>query len=185
MTDDVLLDLQESVKDTSAFSTLDDYGKICFNFLKLLETTNPTRIISPSHNNYICFQYSKKYSNKFTRPLNTDLFIENSTAFEESFCNFIEFCEDIKTEKVSIVDNVKWKEYLALKELLKIVYTLQQSIGSIGDSFDNPNQSRKRVGQLFENLIKLIIRKVGINCESRVVKIPIPGHELYNGMILI
>jgi len=153
--------------------------KICFNFIELLETTNPTHIISPSHNNFICFQYSKKYSNKFTRPLNTDLFIENSTAFEESFSNFIEFCEDIKTEKVSIVDNVKWKEYLALKELLKIIYTLQQSIGSIGDSFDNPNQSRNRVGQLFENLVKLIIRKVGITCESRVVKIPIPGHEDY------
>ena len=54
------------MKDTSAFSTLYDYGKICFTFLELLETTNPTRIISPSHNNYICFQYSKKYSNKFT-----------------------------------------------------------------------------------------------------------------------
>jgi hypothetical protein len=173
----MLLDLQESVKDKSAFNTIDDYHKICFFFLRLLETSKPTRIISPSHSNYICFQYGKRYNNRFTRPINTDLFIENSKVFEKSFNNFIEFLEDLKIEKASIINNIKWKEYIASKEINKIVYTLQQSIGCIGDSFDSPNQSRRRVGQLFENSVKLIIRKLGINCESRVVKIPIPGHE--------
>ncbi|MBX3057370.1 MAG: hypothetical protein KF770_12955, partial [Anaerolineae bacterium] len=52
----------------------------------------------------------------------------------------------------------------------------QQSIGSIGDSFGNPNQSRKRIGQLFETLIKLIIQEVGLECEPRTIKIPIPGY---------
>jgi hypothetical protein len=58
----------------------------------------------------------------------------------------------------------------------KVVYTLQQSIGCIGDSFENPNQSRKRVGQLFEILVKLIIQELGLECEPRTINIPIPGY---------
>ena len=58
---------------------------------------------------------------------------------------------------------------------------MQQAIGSVGDSFDNPNQSRKRVGQLFETLVKLIIQEVGLECEPRTINIPIsgfPGYEM-------
>lgn len=173
----MLLDLQESVKDKTAFCKLDDYHEICLYFLKFLETVNPTRIISPSHNNYICYLYSKEFKNRLTRPINTELFIETSTAFGKSFDNFIEFCEDLKTEEKSIVENVKWKGYITSREIDKVIYTIQQSIGSIGDSFDNPNQSRKRVGQLFEDLVRLVINRIGIKCESRTVSIPIPGHE--------
>jgi len=56
---------------------------------------------------------------------------------------------------------------------------MQQSIGCIGDSFDNPNQSRKRIGQLFENLVKIIINAIGIKCSSRRINIPIPGYSGY------
>ena len=65
-------------------------------------------------------------------------------------------------------------------EISKVVYTIQQSIGCIGDSFDNPNQSRKRIGQLFENLIKLIIKEIGLECEPRRINIPIPKFDGYN-----
>jgi hypothetical protein len=57
-----------------------------------------------------------------------------------------------------------------------VVYTLQQSVGCVGDSFENENQSRKRIGQLFESLVKLIIKGVGVTCEPRVINIPIPGY---------
>ena len=60
-----------------------------------------------------------------------------------------------------------------------MVYTTQQAIGSIGDSFDNPNQSRKRIGQLFETLVKLIIQEVGLICEPRTINIPIPNNPGY------
>ena len=56
-----------------------------------------------------------------------------------------------------------------------MVYTLQQSVGCVGDSFENENQSRKRIGQLFESLVKLIIKEIGVTCEPRVINIPIPG----------
>ena len=56
-----------------------------------------------------------------------------------------------------------------------MVYTLQQSVGCVGDSFENENQSRKRIGQLFETLVKLVIKEIGVTCEPRVINIPIPG----------
>lgn len=60
------------------------------------------------------------------------------------------------------------------------MYTIQQSIGCVGDAFENPNQSRKRIGQLFETLIKLLIQEVGLVCEPRTVNIPIPGYPGYS-----
>jgi hypothetical protein len=69
----------------------------------------------------------------------------------------------------------KYRKFLAGKGIERVIYTIQQSIGSIGDTFDNPNQSRKRVGMLFERLVMLLIRKVGAECESRTIKLPLPG----------
>ena len=49
----------------------------------------------------------------------------------------------------------------------------------MGDSFENENQSRKRIGQLFETLVKLVIKEVGAVCESRTINLPIPGFPGY------
>jgi len=72
------------------------------------------------------------------------------------------------------------KPYLDSNLINKVIYTLQQSIGCIGDSFENPNQTRKRIGQLFETLVKLIIKQIGLECEPRTIKIPIPGYDGYD-----
>ncbi len=63
-------DLQESVQDKSAFKKLDDYFKICCAFLSFIEIAKPTRIVSPSYQNYIFYQYDEEYRHKITRPLN-------------------------------------------------------------------------------------------------------------------
>ena len=65
-----LADLQESVQDRSAFKTLSDYLALCHIFLNFVKNEKLTRIISPSHSNYIFYQYSAKYGHKITRPLN-------------------------------------------------------------------------------------------------------------------
>jgi len=70
MIDITIEDLQESVKDTKAFGNLDDYFNICSSFLTLMENTKPTRIISPSHHNYIFYQYAEMHNHPLTRPLN-------------------------------------------------------------------------------------------------------------------
>jgi len=179
MKDITLGDLQVSVQDKSAFNNLEDYLTICHSFLAFIKKAKPTRIISPSHMNYVFYQYGKDFGHKITRPLNTELFYESSYNFKKTFERFADMLEDLKRYKEAAAERKINEEFIASNNINKIIYTIQQSIGSIGDSFDNPNQCRKRVGQLFENLVKLIIQEVGLHCESRTVKIPIPGHIDY------
>jgi hypothetical protein len=169
-------DLQASVIDKSAFGELTHYFMLGHTFLTLLEQTQPTRIVSPTHHNYVFFQYGETHGHRITRPLNTDLFIETADNFKSAFERFIAFLSDLKKLEKAIADHAATQGYLESSKINKVVYTIQQSVGSIGDSFDNPNQCRKRVGQLFENLVKLIIQEVGLECESRRVTVPIPGH---------
>ena len=174
MTEFVLPDLQASVRDRSAFGELGHYYALCHAFLRFTEETQPTRIVSPRHHNYVFYQYDEAYGHRITRPLNTNLFFESADSFKTAFERFTAFLADLKKLQEAVVDQPAKRSYLDSNEINKIVYTIQQSIGSIGDSFDNPNQSRKRVGQLFENLVKLIIQEVGLECESRRVTVPIP-----------
>jgi hypothetical protein len=120
-----------------------------------------------------------KLIHRITRPLNINLFFESADDFKAAFERFIAFLADLKRFQETVIDQDTKRGYLDSNEINKVVYTIQQSVGSIGDSFDNPNQSRKRVGQLFENLIKLTIQEVGLECESRQVTVPIPGYPGY------
>lgn len=174
-----LPDLQASIRDTSAFTSLKDYLQISRAYLGYLEETSPTRIISPSHHNYVFFQYPESQGHNLTRPLNTNLFFESSEEMAESFERFVDFLPVLKKQRERIADNKAYRSYIESGEINRVIYTLQQSIGGISDSFNNPNQSRKRVGQLFENLIKLTIQALGVDCESRTINVPIPNFPEY------
>lgn len=171
-----LADLQETVQDKSAFGRLEDYLTICRAFLAFVKKVRPTRIVSPSRPNYIFFQYDAAYGHKITRPLNTDLFVESAKGFTAAFERFVVFLGDLKRYQEKAITRKGNEQLVKSRAINKVIYTAQQAIGSIGDSFDNPNQSRKRVGQLFENLVKLIIQEVGAECEPRTINIPIPGY---------
>jgi hypothetical protein len=175
-----LADLRLKVQDTGAFHTLDDYHAICREFLSFLDDEQPTRIVSPTVPNYIFFQYDEQFNHRITRPLNSDLLYESAEAFERAFLRFTDFLADLKRFQERATQQPGRDAYSTSGEINKVVYTVQQAIGAIGDSFDSPNQSRKRVGQLFEKLIRLIIAEVGVLCEPRTVKIPIPGFAGYS-----
>jgi hypothetical protein len=174
-----LADLQASIRDKSAFGKLEHYFVLCHTFLTFIEETKPTRIVSPTHHNYVFYQYDETYGHKITRPLNSDLFLESADKFKTAFERFIAFLTDLKKFQKAVTDQSGKQDYLDSNEINKVIYTIQQSVGSIGDSFDNPNQSRKRVGQLFESLIRLVIQEIGLECESRTVTVPIPHHPGY------
>ena len=85
MSEPTLGDLQESLADKSGLASLEDYQMLGEAFLSFLEANRPVRIISPSHSNYIFYQYSSDFHNKITRPLNLDLFLESRTEFHNAF----------------------------------------------------------------------------------------------------
>jgi len=175
-----LINLQASVQDKSAFVQLKDYLTMAQAFLNYLQASNPTRIISPTYNNYIFYQYSKSDGYKITRPLNSNLFIESPEELKNKFERFISFLSDLKKFQNKIIENKTYKGYIESREIDKVIYTLQQTIGCVGDSFSNSNQSRKRIGMLFEVLIKLIIKQLGMECEPRTVNLPIPNQPGYS-----
>ncbi len=179
MTKISLADLQSSVVDTSAFGNLDDYSLICRALLDLFANTDPTRIVSPTDHNYMFFQYDGNFGHRITRPINAELFIEAPRNFKSAFERFVSFLGDVKKYKDVSSRQKRIIEYCLTNESNKVIYTIQQSIGCIGDSFENPNQSRKRVGQLFELFMKIIIQQVGLECESRSINLPIPGYDGY------
>lgn len=179
MKDVHLLDLQESVQDRAAFTHIDDYYKICTAFLDYFQKAQLTRIVSPAQPNYVFYQYGSVNGHVITRPLNSDLFIEVIDEFAVAYERFMSFLDDLAIYQEKIVDRKGVRKYIATNEINKVIYTLQQSIGSIGDSFSASNQARKRIGQLFERLIALIIQKVGLECESRTINLPIPEYDGY------
>jgi hypothetical protein len=174
-----LEDLQESVRDKTAFKHIADYAKLAIAFLNLIPRLKPTRIVSPNVKNYIFFQYGAKFSHRISRPLNTNLFIEDPHKLGKSFERFLSLLNDVRRFQRNVLDKKAYRSLLDSQEINKVVYTVQQSIGCVTDSFDSPNTARKRVGQLFENLIKLVIQQVGIVCEPRTITIPIPGYQGY------
>ncbi len=179
MTGLTLGDLQESVRDRTAFKKLDDYQVIGSAFLALLQAERPTRIVSPTQPNYVFYQYDQAYGHKITRPLNADLFNESAAGFKQDFDRFVEFLGDLRRLHKAASDQTGSREYLESNAINRMIYTLQQTVGCISDSFDDANQSRKRAGQLFENLIKLVIQAAGVECEPRKICIPIPDNPGY------
>lgn len=179
MTTVALADLQASIQDKAAFGRLSDYLTIGRAFLGYLEESQPTCIVSPTQSNYIFYQYGEGQGHRITRPLNTNLFIATPAGLEEAFSRFADFLADLRKWQEAAARRRKSGQILRSGEINKVVYTVQQAIGCIGDSFDNPNQARKRVGQLFENLVKLILQEVGMECEPRTITIPIPGYPGY------
>jgi hypothetical protein len=180
MKNDIKLDdLQASVQDKNAFNSLQDYYLLVKAFLNYIDKHKPTRIVSPTHNHYIFYQYGNAHAHKITRPLNSRLFVEDSQKFEQMIKRFSFFLSDLKKLEGGIIGKKNVESFLASNEINKSVYTIQQAIGCIGDSFTNPNQARKRIGQLFEQIIKLVIKEIGLECESRTINLPIPNNPGY------
>ncbi len=161
---------------TDAFRKLEDYEDLSMKFLASLSKYKPTRIVSPNAHNYVFFQYGSNYGHRITRPLNTDLLLELPDMFEKKVRQFHDVLEILRRATGNRTEAIRRKGF-DLSLIDSVIYTIQQTIGSIGDSLPNPNQSRKRVGQLFEGLIRLIIEAVGVNCEGRTIRIPIPGYS--------
>ncbi|HEX8773990.1 MAG TPA: hypothetical protein VF735_10305 [Pyrinomonadaceae bacterium] len=173
-------DLQASVQDKAGFTELEHYRRIGAAFLSFLADAKLTRIVSPTPPyNYIFYQYTAEHANKITRPLNSNLFIESALIFIEAFDRFVEFLADLKKFQEKTSNRKSAKAYLESNEINKVIYTTQQAIGCIGNSFRDSNQARKRIGQLFERLIKFIILEVGLECEPRTISVPVPEHPGY------
>ncbi len=168
--------LQQLVQGLEGFNALSDYEAVAQQFLEVMASSKPTRIIAPNCPNYVFFQYGPENGHRITRPLNTDLFVENPRKFATLLGQFHTVIDVLGSTKGNRAAALKTRK-LTPTTVDAALYTIQQCLGSVADSLPESNQARKRAGQLFEGLVKLIIGGVGVACDGRVVKLPIPGHD--------
>lgn len=169
-------EMQQAVCELRSLRSLTEYYDLTHKYLTYLAREKPTQIVSPTDPNYRFFQYGEPFGHKITRPLNFNLYECQARGFKSRFDRFADLLTALRKRKRPLNMDTRPGDFVSSGGVNSVIYTIQQSIGAIADSLHDSNQARKRVGQLFEALVKLILKEVGVECESRTVRLPIPGN---------
>jgi len=161
--------------DKSNFSNIQGFINFCNEYLSYIINNLQAIIVSQNENHYRFYQYDRSGNFQITRPINSNLMYD-SKSFEGNSKEYLKILKNIKTIN---------KNDSTIRELLNnTTYTIQQSIGAALDALPagKSNTARKLNGDLFEHFIRLIIRKIGLQCEAGVVQIPvmINGERLFD-----
>lgn len=158
--------LVQIASDKEKFKNLETYISFCRSYLDYAAENLQAKIVAQREPQYQFFQYKREGGFQITRPINSQLMLDvNSSKVLDS-----EFLPVIKNLRQRGMDT---KESRALT--IRAIYTIQQSIGATLDALPagKSNVARKINGDLFERLIKLVLNRAGVNCESGVVSVPI------------
>jgi hypothetical protein len=170
-----LTDLVNHATDKKRFQSVEDYIDFCARYLEYIDTGLQARIVSQNESHYQFFQYRKEGSFNITRPLNSRLFYD-AEGFDSAAKQFVTTLAQLRDSQIPSDD---------LREnLIRTIYTLQQSIGAALDGLPagKSNQARKVNGDLFERLIRLLIVSLNVDCVSGTMQVPVKdvdGTELF------
>lgn len=156
------------VTDKTKFQSLGAYIEFCRIYLEFIQDNLQAVIVSQNENQYRFYQYNKQANFQITRPINASLMYDAST-FKSSFPDFISLLANLRVR--NSVNEIKG----AGETINRTVYTIQQSIGAALDALPSgrSNTARKLNGDLFENLIRLIIKEIDIDCGAGVMQVPV------------
>ncbi len=161
-----LEDLIRIASNKENFTELKHYAEFCKEFLEFIEHPGnmQAEIVSRNERHYRFLQFKDDGSYNVTRPLNYNLLYFGKEA-RKKISKFLSILPQIKkfdTPENRLIVN-------------RAIYTIQQTIGSTLDALPagRSNTVRKINGDLFERFIKLILIRIGIDCASATVKIPI------------
>lgn len=165
-----LSDLVSHATDKERFHTLTDYIDFCSQYLEYIENGLQARIVSQNETHYEFFQYREEGSYNITRPVNSRL-MYSAESFPEAAQQFRQTIEQLKDVQ-SPPDELR-------ENMLRTIYTLQQSIGAALDGLPAgmSNQARKVNGDLFERLICLLIASLDVDCVAGTVQVPVKDAE--------
>lgn len=170
-----LKQIQAKATNKNYFKDLNGYIAFCNEYLEFIKEALQAIIVSQNENIYQFYQYNKSGNFQITRPINSKL-MYSADSFPKAVKEYQKIIKSVKDISVKDVSS---------RELLNnIAYTLQQSIGAALDSLPagSSNEARKLNGDLFENLIRLIIKEIGVECSAGVVQIPVivDNEKLFN-----
>lgn len=184
-----LADLQTAIRNPDAIVSLQSYFEFTQGYLAYLDAQLATAAyttIKSSTVPYIFFRAKSGLVDGLTRPVNSELFVSREADFAALREQFESTLDVIRTHRGESKLEIG-RRSLDPMVIDRLAYTVQLSIGCTADTFESPNQSRKRVGQLFENLIRNLINVLGVECGEGTVGIPtgFPGAPLKYQMDLI
>lgn len=170
-----LSDLVNYATDKNRFHSVKNYIDFCALYLEYVDTGLQARIVSQNESHYQFFQYREEGSFNITRPLNS-LLMYDANGFAEAAQDFNIMLEQLR-------DGQRPSDDLRVN-LIRTIYTLQQSIGAALDGLPagKSNQARKVNGDLFERLIRLLIVSLDVDCVSGIMQVPVndvDGVELF------
>ena len=154
----------------SSMNSLEKYKFITARVLQYLPEVISSKCRDKS---YIIIKSVSGNTEKYARPYNENLFIDNQESFSAQFDKFTDILKRCKSNDYNFNDD----DFITVD---RIAYTIQQSIGIGLDLLGNQNANRKHVGNRFEELIRLLVREVGINNKKVVLKIPYEDQETYS-----
>ena len=154
------------VSDKERFLSLTDYTDFCRRYLDFVAQGLQAVIVSQNESHYQFYQYKEDGHFNITRPLNSDLMYtaEAYSKVADDFLGVLEHVKDIPEEDT---------EHRSV--IVRTIYTIQQCIGAALDALPagQSNRARKVNGDLFERLMQLLVRQVGITCETGTVQVPV------------
>ncbi len=161
-----LKQLVNKAKDKHNFVDLKAYIIFCDEYLNYISDNLQATIVSQNENHYRFYQYKKEGDFQITRPINSNLMYD-AKSFAKISKEFLKILQTIRT--------IDKKDETLRNILNNATYTIQQSVGSALDGLPagQSNTARKLNGDLFEHLIRLIIREIGITCNAGVIQIPV------------
>ncbi|WP_354636056.1 hypothetical protein [Planktothricoides raciborskii] len=169
-----IMDIVEWVIDKENFCKIEDYIDFTKDYLEFVKEGLQAVIVSQNENHYEFYQYDRQADFRITRPLNSSLMY---SANEESEIN--EFLEIIKN-----IRDIPKNDFYRRKVIIRSIYTFQQCIGAALDALPvgQSNRARKINGDLFERLIQLLIKRVGVHCRTGTIQVPvkIDGQTVFN-----
>lgn len=161
-----LWEIMSWVSEKERFEKIDGYIDFVKCYLEFISTELQAEIVAQNETNYSFFQYKRDGEYNITRPVNSDLFLRLSD-YEDMAKTFVDILQNICMIKE---DDVK------RRNINRFIYTTQQSIGCALDALPSSktNTSRKINGDLFERLIRLMIKNLGFHVDSEILKVKIP-----------
>jgi hypothetical protein len=158
-------DLVKRASNKENFTELRHYVEFCKQFLDFIGTPGAIQaeIVSRNETHYRFIQF-KNAEFSISRPLNSNLFYTSRVA-KANLAKFLQ-----------VLNSVKKMDTPANREIVnRSIYTMQQSIGASLDALPagQSNTARKINGDLFERFIRLLLARVGVECASGVVNVPI------------
>lgn len=160
--------LVDIARQKENFQSLDAYLDFARRFLAFADNSCNLQavIVAQNEEQYRFYQYKKDGHFNITRPINSDLMLsgDRSDSLKSDFLKAVESAPDIPAN-----------DTLQRQLICHAIYTIQQCIGAALDALPagQSNTARKINGDLFERLIRMLIQRLGVDCTSETIQVPV------------